>query len=164
MTAAVRAQLILTTDLERELAAKLAVANRYGCDRDREILALERQLKSAPAAAVAAHSDDLDRLRRQIDRVCTQLVAFTGRPILRDAAASQVELLIGRMKEYGAEIRRLQSECERLRDQRTVPDPDPVVYTIRESDFEELLDSLIAMLRAAWRERQPPESACATRS
>jgi len=45
MPAAVRPTLIFTTDLERELHGKLRVAERYGRDRDREIAALERQLR-----------------------------------------------------------------------------------------------------------------------
>ncbi len=44
MTETVRPKLITTTDLERSLAGKLAVANRYGADRDREIEQLEARL------------------------------------------------------------------------------------------------------------------------
>jgi hypothetical protein len=167
MPAAVTGKLRLTTDLERTLAAQLAVARRYGTDRDREIVQLERRLRAPPTAAPAAHPADVDEMRQAFERLCSRLLAYVGHPVSRQQAAGTVERLIAELRDRVAEIRSLRSQIERLRDGTAAPlatdDGDPVVYTIRESDFAEPLAWLVSQITAAHRERHP-EAPCATPS
>jgi hypothetical protein len=147
------ARLLLTTPLERSLAAKLAVAERYGSDRDREIVALERAARAQPAAPTAAGDADLAELRAALDRICARLLPFHGRPVGRTQAGAVVERLVVELGARDATIRALRSHVERLRD--GAPDPDPIAYTVRESDFDEPLPTLLALMTDAYRQRHP---------
>jgi hypothetical protein len=148
-------RLILTTDLERSLAAKLAVAKRYGDDRDREIVALQRAARAAPPRLTAGDDDERADLRSALDRVCARLLPFHGSPVGRAQAASVTERLVVELGARDATIRALRSDLERMRDGTPRPDPDPIAYTVRESDFDEPLDTLLALMRDAYRQRHP---------